>query len=190
MQLSTVPGRPLHLGLTFASLFRATLPEGKRTASESTTAAFDLLSVAAIVRLSIAGWGVGKKERASEKPVQIAAFPSPIPDLDARADVLHGLRRDQRMPSASMSLWNRREAAPVAFASIAGLLIVAAARSLFDPPKARLLRAPEPTEKEPYPWNLYEGGAYVASQTCVLPVPLADIGLLDSTLQTPYGKLR
>lgn len=68
-----------------------------------------------------------------------------------------------------MSLWKGGQAAPIAYASLAGLLIVAAARSLARPAGILLLKAPEPTESEPYPWNLYVGGA---------------------TLQTPYGKLR
>ena len=59
-----------------------------------------------------------------------------------------------------MSLWNKQQTAPVAFASIAGLLVIAGARALlFGSSEQRLLKAPEPTEKEPYPWNIYEGGA-------------------------------
>ncbi|UZJ54035.1 hypothetical protein CBS101457_003355 [Exobasidium rhododendri] len=68
-----------------------------------------------------------------------------------------------------MSLWKGQQAAPVAFASIAGLLILAVTRARLHTSAHRLLEAPEPTEREPYPWNLYEGGA---------------------TLETPYGKLR
>lgn len=58
-----------------------------------------------------------------------------------------------------MSMLNRQQTAPVAFASIAGLLVLAGAKALLGSSGPRLLEAPEPTEKEPYPWNLYEGGA-------------------------------
>jgi hypothetical protein len=61
-----------------------------------------------------------------------------------------------------MSLWRGQQGPPIAFASLVGLLAAAAAaRALTRSSKATLLEAPEPTEKEPYPWNLYEGGAYV-----------------------------
>lgn len=59
-----------------------------------------------------------------------------------------------------MSLWNRKEMGPFAITSLAGILILAGARYLLKPSKiARLLEAPEPTEKEPYPFNVYAGGA-------------------------------
>lgn len=59
-----------------------------------------------------------------------------------------------------MSLWNHRETGPIAITSLAGILVLAAARYLLNPSKSgRLLEAPEPTEKEPYPFNLYAGGA-------------------------------
>jgi pimeloyl-ACP methyl ester carboxylesterase len=69
-----------------------------------------------------------------------------------------------------MSLWNRQQGiAPIAIASIAGLFALTAVRSILSSSKPRQLKAPQPTESEPYPWNIYEGGA---------------------TLQTPYGNIR